>query len=103
MPVYVYRCEEHGLFDLVVPYENRNESQTCEACGPGPLWPRTWEASAPVVNDSGSATIPEVAARGRFAGVRETRLLDKAAKKAKGSPEELKRVKEERKKLWRSF
>jgi hypothetical protein len=83
VPVYIYRCEEHGLFDVVCPYALRDESKPCPSCGPGQLWPRTWEGSAPQVRDSSSATIPEVVARGRFADVRAARVLEKAERKAK--------------------
>lgn len=82
MPTYNYRCEVHGLFSETVPYDLRNEAKTCSECGPGPLWPRTWEHSAPAINTSDSATIPEVVAKGRFAEVRATRELQKAARRA---------------------
>jgi hypothetical protein len=43
VPTYVYRCEEHGLFDTVCPYALRDEAKPCPSCGLGPLWPRTWK------------------------------------------------------------
>jgi putative FmdB family regulatory protein len=97
MPTYNYRCSEHGIFSEIVPYNLRNDGQVCPECGPGQLWPRTWEKSAPAINTSDSASIPDVVARGRFAEVRATRALQKAARKAgrEGNKDEARRIDKE--------
>ena len=33
MPLYEYRCSEHGLFDRLVPVAERGEQATCPHCG----------------------------------------------------------------------
>jgi len=83
VPTYCYKCKEHGVFTDTCSYGDRDLAKSCPLCPPGELWPRTWENCFPQVRDSGSATIPEVVARGRFADVRAARVLERAEKKAK--------------------
>ena len=33
MPVYVYRCKEHGVFEVVQKYEDASWTHPCPTCG----------------------------------------------------------------------
>jgi putative FmdB family regulatory protein len=33
MPIYVYQCEQHGEFDMILPVSECDKEQKCPECG----------------------------------------------------------------------
>ena len=100
MPVYMYKCEScDELFDALVQYEVRDETQDCIECGADA--PRTWEQCFPQVStEKTSQSIPAAAARGRFDGLRRRQELkkEKAAARVSGDRTTEKKIDKEMKK-----